>query len=354
MPDAMKRLPSRGTLHHGLPRARAGLLWGVCAFFVVQLAAGILLDLFGLPLRFGEATAVLDKLADPEVIFLGSSRFLGGVAVDEMARRTNRPPNAVLNAAVTAGDVISADFILAQLLDRGALPKLVVVEVSPDTLNHRTYWFRYHVIRQFTWADVPRYIVDVVALRETGTLLLSRLLPLYYYRQRMRGDIATPSRARELAVSGDADDGCPIPSLTPERFAISQGGVAHAREMLKDFHIGGQPTEALERMLNRCHAIGADVLLVGAPVTSSFRTAYTPEIDVAYHIYLAEVVRQHGCRFIDYSDRVPDGFFEDAHHLTAEGSRYFSRLLAREALRADGARMPSHGARQHLPPPPLH
>jgi hypothetical protein len=319
-------------------RARAGVVWGVGLFLLLQLAAGIMIDRFGLSLRFAEVNGVLAKLsagADPQVVFLGSSRFLGGVATDEIARSTGRRPETVLNAAVTAGDVIAADFVLMQLLERGARPTLVVLEVSPDTLNHRTYWLRYHLVRQLTWADVPRYVGDVIALREMGTLLLSRLLPLYYYRQAMLANAPQLPRPRHLAPGNDAAGLLSIPSLSPEQLAISRQGVTHARQMLEDFHIGGRTAEALERILSRCDSIGTKVLLVGAPVTSAFRTAYTPEIDAAYHAYLDDVVRKHGCRFLDYRDRVPSALFEDAHHLSAEGSRYFSRLLAREALPAD-------------------
>lgn len=315
-------------------RARATFAWGIALFLFVQLSAGVVLDRFGLPLRFAEASAVVEQFsaeANPEVIFLGSSRFLGGVAADEVARCSGRRPGSVLNAAVTAGDVIAADLMLDRLVERGARPRLVVIEVSPDTLNHRTYWLRYHITRQLTWADVPRYAGDIIEIGDVGTLLLSRMVPLYYFRHHMvPPGTAVAERPKPLQL-GPAGDHPPAPApLTPEQLAVSKQGASHALMMLEDFHTGGLTGEALERVLQRCDAIGARVLLVGVPVTSACRSTYTPEIDAAYRDLLAGVVRKHGCRFVDYRDRLPDSLFIDVHHLSVEGGRHFSRLLAPE------------------------
>jgi hypothetical protein len=104
--------------------------------------------------------------------------------------------------------------------------------------------------------------------------------------------------------------------------------------MLHDFRIGGPAAAALERMVAGCADVGARVLLVGVPVTSSFRTAFTPAINSSYREFLADICRRHGCRFTDCRACVPDGGFVDAHHLSADGARYFSRLLVREVLDA--------------------
>ena len=238
------------------------------------------------------------------------------MATDEIARGTGRRAEVVLNAAVTGGDVIAADFVLAQMLDRGARPTLVVLEVSPDTLNHRTYWLRYHVIRQFTWRDVPRYAGDMIALRDTGTLLLSRLLPLYYHRQSMLAGVAPAPPARQLASGSGAGVLPSVPSLSPEQLALSRAGVAHARLMLRDFHIGGRPAEALERILCRCDSIGARVLLVGVPVTAAFRTAHAGDRR-RLSCLLDDVVRRHGCCLSTIATACRR-FFVDVHHLSAE------------------------------------
>jgi hypothetical protein len=313
-------------------RARLAFSWTAAAFLAVQLGAGIVLDQVGLPFRFAEASAVVDRLSresSPDVIFLGSSRFLGGVAIDEIARCSGRRPETMLNAAVTAGDVIAADLILNRLLERGARPKLVVIEVSPDTLNHRTYWLRYHITRQLTWADVPRYAGDIIEIGHAGTLLLSRFVPLYYYRHQLVPPISTVvEQAKPVQVAG-VGDVAPSP-LTAEQLTLSRLGVSHAMTMLEDYHTGGLTAEALERLLNRCDAIGARVLLVGAPVTAACRSAYVPEIDAAYRDFLAGMMGRHGCRFVDYRDRLPDDRFVDVHHLSRLGARDFSRLLARE------------------------
>ena len=144
-------------------------------------------------------------------------------------------------------------------------------------------------------------------------------------------------RALQLLPAADTSSAeLPPPPLTPEQRFLSDGGVAHAKMMLEDFRTGGLTAAALERLLARCDAIGARVLLVGVPVTSVFRSTYTSEIDAGYRAYVAELVRTHGCRFVDYRGRLPDGLFLDVHHLSAEGGRQFSRLLARDVGADDG------------------
>jgi hypothetical protein len=319
----------------------------------MQLLGGLLLDHFVLAVRFPEANAIVERSAtegSPDVVILGSSRFRG-IDVDEIARFLpgDGSPRRILNASVAAGDPIAADFVFERLLEQGqgATPRRILIEVSPDTLNHRDYWLRYHLQRQITWAELPAYLSDAWAMREIGTLFLSRTVPLYYFRGKIADEVARrwsdesvarperlPKGVRRATAHVNWDELlCVEPRpLTPRQLALFRAGVDHPRRMLADYQTGGNAGAALERVLQRCAARGIQVVLVGAPVTSWYRSTYTPEINAAYHACVTELCRAHGCDFFDYGARVPDYLFVDVHHLSAEGAVYFSRLLARELL----------------------
>lgn len=325
LPQRRRRRAPRGG------RARATLLYGIALFLLVQIGASIALDHFGRPVRFAELDALLGRFAranHPDIVFLGSSRFLGGIAADGIARELHRDPDQVFNAAVTGGDAITQEYVLAELLGRGARPRVVVIEVGPDTLNHRTYWYRYHVARQWTWLDVPTYLTDMIALHDAGSVALTRLLPLYYFRSLLLagspGVLPAPRTAADFASANEMS--------RPESFALSERGISAVENMLRDYRTGGRTGAALDRLLERCKTVGAQVILVGVPVTSAYRSAIPPQVDAAYQAFVAGLVRKHGCRFVDFRDRVPDALFEDVHHLSAAGACHFTRLLAKEVL----------------------
>src|SRR5262245_4078154 len=181
----------RGTAgrRHGL----RVLLWAAAFFAAAQLIGGLVLDHCWPWPRFpqaGQVFARLDALPrTPEIVFIGSSRFEGAVrpeVLDPLLRRYTRQAPRSFNAAVGAGDAVFAEWVLGRMLRAGRRPALLVLEVSPESLNRRQSWLEQHVLRQFTWAEVVRWLPDVCRSTHPLRLLSSRLLPLYVHRYQIR------------------------------------------------------------------------------------------------------------------------------------------------------------------------
>jgi hypothetical protein len=342
-------------------RGRRGLLGAAAIVALAQLAAGLLLDWRGLAVRFPSAALVL-ALAPraprgPDVVFLGSSRFIPLRADEAAALLCRETPAAgpveVYNAAVPGGDPIAEDFVLERLLRQGSRPRLAVVEVSPDTVNHYNQWFNLHPHRQITWRETPRYFCDICRAGEFKKLAQARLVPLYAHRRgllrQLAGAVACcapPAESASADVSGGAAPSLPSdghvpwdsllqvhsPPLSPAEAEHRRAMAANAAARFRDYRPGGTTAAALERLLQRCRRHGIDVVLIGAPGDSSFRRLYTPERDAGYRAYIGRLTQTYGCRFIDYRGAVPDQLFGDLYHLNGEGAHYMTRRLTREVL----------------------
>jgi hypothetical protein len=340
-------------------RARAVLLWAAGLFAAVQLTASLLLDYAWPLLRFPSARRTMAALAaepgPPEIVALGSSRFGAGIAPHEIGALLGRQldagrPVGVFNAAAPAGDSIAAEFLLRRLLRAGVRPKLVLLEISPETLNYYNEWLGLHVRRQLCWHDLPGYFVEVCWSKQMARWLGERASPLYYHREELWRRAA---EAAERFAAGPAAGGAAPPrpgltggppawgellrlpgqALTPQLAQASvEGASIGPSRWLRHYRIGGANAEALERLLGRCKRRGIEVVLIGAPVTRPHRETYTPAILGEYQAYLDRVAQQYGAAFHDYRDRLPDNLFLDCHHLSPEGGVYFSRLLTYELL----------------------
>jgi hypothetical protein len=329
-----------------LPRGRAALVWAVGFFLAAQLLAGLLLDYVWPDVR-SEWFARVDHRwrnwpEGPDVVCLGSSRFQAAIVppVMQAAFRDelgDAAPHHVLNAAVPAGDAISAEFLLQRLLREGARPKLVVVEINPDMVNGYNDWFGVHVMRQMRWQDLPAYLPEAWQCGEWSRLATSRLLPLFAFRREIRQFLTAPSPEPMDEGAGPTDwdqfiKGPPSSGEAAELAERSRGGVEWLRNKLKRYHIGGLTDAALERLLACCQSRNINVLLVGVPVTSHLRALYTPEIDSAYREYVTRLCRSYSCRFVDCRAYLPDHDFTDVHHAHLGGGVKFSRRLTHEAL----------------------
>lgn len=347
-------------------RGKTACCWAAGAFLAIQLTASLVLDYVWPAARFPYAANVLRQAAPgrpmPEVVLFGSSRVAGGLRARALGEELQaelgleRPPT-VLNAGLPAGDLISADYMLAQLLRQGVRPSLAVIEVNPETLNRYNEWLFFHVRRQLCWDDVPAYLRDVCRAKQGRRLLAARLAPLSVHRGNIRRaclEWLDPRLVESIpldAWSQPAEQPDAKPAARPSRpltwAAVLErygeeptaqqrhgtlAGLEQPYRWLRHYRIGGASGAALERILRRCRDHGITPVLVGVPVTLAHRQAYTPPIEAAYLQHMQEIARRHGCVFVDCRARLPDAFFLDNHHLLAEGGWYFTRLLTREVL----------------------
>ena len=215
------------------------------------------------------------------------------------------------------------------------------MEVSPETLARRDNWLDQQALRLLGWRDFPEAAAALARNGKILYLLGARLLPLYMHRYQVRkeavallGSLARPDPdlpVGEPPVPPPAPDP-PPPPLTQELHAAQEAGLAVYTRELRDYRVGGVSARRLQRLLRRCRSLGLPVVLVGAPVSSPCRRAYTPEVNDAFLAYIGRLARLYPCVFTDWRDRVPDEFFIDAHHAGREGGVYFSRRFAGAVL----------------------
>ncbi len=337
--------------------------WALATFFAVHLIGGLLLDYHWPHLRFPSADATLKTLTkqprSPDVICLGSSRFGAGFVQEEVRQRLQEASNdsevIVFNAAIEAGDLITAEFVLDGALKQGVRPRLIVVEISPETLACRSEWMGQHVLRQLTWSELAEHAEAIWLSGNLVRTVSARLLPLHVHRHqiglRIRDEIARwlaslerssdPARKRSTKQKKQPpsapDHGVPwevFQELASDRHdpARIEAGLPAIRRWLKDYRPGGSAARSLERLLTLAKDHGAEVILVGVPVAEAHRRLYTPQIEQAFLEHIQSVCSRRRCLFVDYRHRIPDELFQDNHHLTRAGGTLFSRLLTEEVL----------------------
>ena len=326
-------------------RAKAAVAWFAGLFLLVQLAGGWLLDHAWLALRFPTAARLLAHLdaqhRPADIVLLGSSRFGLGLHGGRIAQVLSQgQPGCkpfVFNASIEAGDAISAEFMLDQMLARGCLPKLAVVEVSPESVNAWNQWMGFHVRRQMRWEDFPGWLMDLGRARQLTRVLGYRFTPLYVHRTHLWKAVARHWAAEgpPQAVANTDPEALTwneVLGMEPRMTRTRPAAWAMPDRNLRNYATSGASAAALIRMADKCRRHGIDVLLVGVPVTLPHRRLYRPEVETAFLAFVRQLTREHGCRFVDYRATLPDQLFWDNHHLFPEGCEAFSRKLAEEVL----------------------
>jgi hypothetical protein len=327
------------------------LAWALGLFALAQLTGGLLLDAVWVrpryPLRADMYSRLRARKRMPEIVLVGSSRFQGDVncavldaelraALGEGAPRT-------FNAALPAGDPTVFERVCDDLFAPGRRPRLLVVEVSPETVSRRDNWLHQHALNVLDWRDVAEALPALCRNGKVLYLVRGRLLPLYVHRYHIRKEAVTLAAtllghgpARQAGDEGPVGPPPPAdpapPPMTPAVRSLLEDGFEMARRELRDYRPGGMAAHRLERLLDRCRSAGVAVVLVGAPVASAYRRAYTPEVDAAFLEYVQSLTRDYGCAYTDWRDRVPDEYFADPRHVHLQGGVYFSRRLAASVL----------------------
>jgi hypothetical protein len=316
------------------------LLCTAAAFAAIQLAAGIALD-YGWPeVRFPvfyQSLARLDELPRlPNVVLLGSSRtghLLSETEINHVMRDMTGDPNVeCYNACVLGGDVVVAERMFRLLLARGVMPRQVLIEVTPEQVCRRNGWLRQYHFMLLRWDDVPGYLTELVRTHDLPRFVGMRCLPLFYYRDPLRKEIA-----RHLPRSADqAPQGSAAPPVQPGRTTMRE--IRDLPRWFRDYAIGGNAAAALERLLALCRARGIEPILYSPPLSSAHRGFYTAQIESAFGAYLADVTHRYRCRYVDYRTLLDDTSFIDHHHAGPEAMVPFSRKVALEVLAPPWAR----------------
>jgi hypothetical protein len=307
-------------------------------FLAGQLAVGLMLDLSP-KIRFFQAGTISDVVAKtgrpPDILFLGSSRFMLGLDIEEIRQfmSTDFPEDAPLISKFTpaACDTFLMDFITRLMSSQGITPGMIIMEISPEVLNGGGPWLNAQITRIVTWKDLPDLRQDPVTRKEIPRLLWSRIVPAYYFRKELLDWIFDTPEAY-FAVQGPAPADDPSERRS-EALRLSQSSVPAVTGWFQNYQVGGINAQHLESMLTRLRDQSVSVILVAPPVSQCILSCYTPEINQRFSNYTKYLMSAYGCSFVDFRYRVPNEFFIDSQHLDSKtGKVLFSRMLAREVL----------------------
>ena len=347
-------------------RARRCLLAVAGALGLSPIAGTLLIDRCPMSARFPEANTIVERwrsrVPPPQIVFFGSSRTAGAVGEREiesiMKRRISVSP-PVFNAAVSAGDPVAMRYMAAHLFSTGPAPRLVILEVTPQSVARRQPFLELLITRQFTMADILAYGGDIFrpGQKAVSRLLSSRLTPFYRHRAHLLAwaEEATghlPVKSGRDSFSGPlpatAIQPAPMPPPASQPATPPPGVerretpfppsvraepyLAGVRKRLADYEVAGRASEALEQLVASCRKKNVRVILLQVPVYSGIRVLLKPEVIGKYRAFIQRIEGDYGCRFVDVSERVSDSMFKDPEHLNSEGGEVFSRTIAEEIL----------------------
>jgi len=315
----------------------------------MQQLGGITVDYARPDLRFPlahERLASLKHTPDPDIIYFGSSRLLTSLSAHYLTAMLQsefaEAAPTVLDATVPGGDPIVMEWLFDELHRRGARPKLVVLEVLPESFQRRNERCRMHVHRHFTWKDLPVFHEDLWLNHQMGQFLRGRLLPLYQHRYAVVKEVSETAHVWCGGEPSDNQSAGPLWRLEQEQAVLAKAARRRPRPQvhqvpdvlsyLRGFEVGGGNVAALERVLARCNDAGYAVLLLGPPVSKAHRACYTTPIEAAFQDNVKELQHRYACRFVDCRSELLDTLFVDHHHGAPEGAFVFSCRLAREVL----------------------
>jgi len=263
-----------------------------------------------------ELTALAHE--SPRTVFLGDSVLWGyrvepeQTAIAQFEARGVRSENLAFKAANPATDY----FLLQLLLQRGARPARVVLEINQQVFNPFDQSYRslhpgiLGLARPLlTAADVRRLRVAVENWPQARLESLASRLWLAYG---MRSDV------RETWI--ESPTSVPLPKLTSELFTMT-----YDQAPLRASNVGVVYLKKTAALL-QSQRIPAVAFLT--PVNHRLLHEFIDNPDYrANQTYLMRILREHGIRTLDLDAALPGGDFFDNDHLNEKGQADLARLL---------------------------
>ena len=297
--------------------------------------------------------AQLDRIEDDEgcvdVAFVGNSMTRDAVdpaTFSEADPQERSAYNAALDAATPA------------LLERWALDE-VVPRVDPGTVVVGVSSFDLNDNARIGETALDSYASATLSRDDLFGRLQAPLVErsaLFEYRAELRDPkVLWESLGRlrrgedEPRLSADGIDGV----IGPDGEGLSRRQLRYVRavslqrfvqtELLNDFAVGGEQTDAARALLDGLRERGVEPVLVALPVTEDYVGLHPHgEADFARFLETAETLADEtGATYVDAHDwAASDDLFADTHHLNGEGTTNFSLDLPR-LLEEAGAGSPT-------------
>jgi hypothetical protein len=288
----------------------------------------------------------------PDVAIVGSSRAHYGLppsALDHcLGERLGRPTETVA-ANRLAASLYAADIVARDLFSGRRAPKVLVVEVAPESLNANHFELDYNVASSADLADIPECVADGgPSWTACARPLVRGVENIAFYLHRPWTD---HRHVEWMALYHGGGQYCYDDDACLARNAAYDG--AHAerwqtrvdrvlphvrRERFRDYAVGtGLPSAHFVALLDRARADGARVVVVNMPVSATYAAEIPDEATEAFSAWVTATAAEHGARYVDFDVpawREQRELFLDPDHLDAEGALRLSRALC-DALVGD-------------------
>jgi hypothetical protein len=280
------------------------------------------------------------------IVMLGSSRTAFGLKaqlLEQQLRHAWGRPVVVYNFGVAAVGPLREYIYFKRLLAEGIRPDLVLVEVHPAFLAGPAQCSMElpYLKPTFLKNNEPPLLADCgFALPRWATFWWqSRLVPWYAYRFAVLNNLVPewlPAGVREFRPEHMDDWGwTPWPFARPTP-VLRRVGIEHARTqyaaVLRDFHLGKESCETLQKLLAACRSHGIAAALVLMPEGKIFRSWYPRRGWRQVQAFLQNVSGEFGAPLVNARCWIAEKDFPDSHHLLGTGAEQFSTRLGQEFL----------------------
>ncbi|GDX82639.1 hypothetical protein LBMAG42_44500 [Deltaproteobacteria bacterium] len=296
------------------------------------------------------ATAALRRPAGIDVAIVGSSRSHYGfapTAIDAcLSARLNRPTQTVSSNRLAAS-TYATDIVARDLFSGERAPRVLVIEVAPESLNANHFELDYNVASSADVRDVPECVAAAVsgppALAACARPLVRGVENLAFFLHRPLTEHDHVTWMALFAGGGQYCFGTPACEARNAEYDQRHAGRWQTRiervlpkvraERFVDYQVGsGLPSAHFVAMLDRARADGVTPLVVNLPVSATYQAEVPVEAYAAYLAWVAPTTAAHGGRFLnlnmpDWQER-PE--YLDPDHLNGKGALRLSQRLCDE------------------------
>jgi hypothetical protein len=265
----------------------------------------------------------------------------GGLQIHRPGHHDEQPIT-VRNLAMSAGGLPTAEFVAEQVFHTTVRPRLILLELLPESLSRQNPWMGVAVLRHLTWGQCLRSVGELCQGDGFKRLWSTHGIPVYYFREQLLqqiGDLLLPSSREETPVpdvtSVSATDSMLSTSPAATEFSREQLQIGlddYARKWLRKYAIGGSVERGLHHLLRRCREEGCQVVLVAPPLSTPHRALYSVRIEAEYQSYVRSLCATYQCQFVDLRGQLPDEMFTDHHHVGNWGLPRYAELIARKVI----------------------
>lgn len=296
------------------------------------------------------ALAAVKPAAPLDIAIVGSSRshygFIPGAIDACLSERLARPTRTV-SANRLAASSYATDIVARDLFSGDNAPKVLVIEVAPESLNANHFELDYNVASSADVRDTPECVAAAMTgpptLASCARPLVRGVENLAFYLHRPATEHGHITWMALFAGGGQYCYGAPECEVRNAEYDQRHLGRWQTRiervlptvraGRFVDYEVGsGLPSAHLVATLDRARSQGVATLVVNLPVSPTYQAEVPAEAYATYLAWVAPAASTHGGRFLDlnnpeWKDRQE---YLDPDHLNHKGALRLSMRLCDE------------------------